>query len=166
METTMITLTIAGMLLGCETKLYDDTGVIRIDDTSDTTDTTDTDDTDDTGDGVSPVVEGGTIECQSSDDDSPFNLYYFDADVIDPQGSSNVATIGSKFYAYDESGSLIFSDDIVVCSGGNCFGSFREDKYDDLDCDDISDQKFTVEIFDEDGNSSGEAKLTALVPEA
>ena len=69
-------------------------------------------------------------------------------------------------YAYDESGGLIFSDDIIVCTGGDCFGSFREDAYGALDCDDIDDQKFTVEIFDEDGNSSGEFKLTAILDEA
>lgn len=166
----MLTLTLAGLLIGCQVKIYDDTGDTTTDDSGDTT----TDDsggsgTDDSGSEVSdtnPVVDSGTIECQSSDGDNPFNIYYVDADVTDPQGSDNVSTTGSKVYAYDDDGSLIFAGEIIVCSGGDCFGSFREDKYDALDCDSISDQKFTIEIFDEDDNSSGEAKLTALVPEA
>jgi hypothetical protein len=166
----MLTLTLAGLLIGCEpkVKIYDDTGDTTGDDTSDT-DTDDTSgdtDTDDTVSDTDPTVQSGTIQCQSSQDSNSYNLYYIDADVSDPQGSGNIATTGSKVYAYSEGGSLIFSDDIIVCTGGSCFGSFREDAYDDLDCDAITDQKFTIEILDKDGNSSGEVKLSALVPEA
>ena len=166
----MITLILAGLLTGCEVKIYDDTGWSNTDDTSSTTDDSgDTTGGTDSGGEVNttdPEVAHGTIQCQSGDSHDPYNLYYVDVDVLDPQGSSDIATIGNKVYAYDESGSLIFSDDILVCTGGTCVGSFREDGYDALDCDEISNQKFTVEIFDNDENSSGEVKLTALVPEA
>lgn len=167
MERTMLTLTLAGLLMGCEVKIYDDTGSTA-DNTpsnSDDTGSTDTDDTDEPA-SVAPEVTDGSIECQSSDDDDPYNLYYVDVNVTDPQGSSTIATTGSKLYAYDEDGSLIFSDDILICTSDHCFGSFREDAFSSLDCDAITDQRFTAEIFDEDGNSSGEVKLSALIPEA
>jgi hypothetical protein len=164
----MLTLTLAGLLMGCEVKIYDDTGSTGADDTDDTDETgsTNTDDTDETNT-EDPEVTDGSIECQSSEDnEDPYNLYYVDVNVIDPQGSSDLATTGSKVFAYDEDGSLIFSDDLLVCTSDHCFGSFREDSFSSLDCDAITEQRFTAEIFDKDGNSSGEAKLTALIPEA
>ena len=164
----MLTLTLAGLMMGCEVKIYDDTGSpsTNVDDSA-STDETDSS-SDDSGEAESdnPEITDGTIQCQTSDEDNPYNLYYVDVNATDPQGSGTIATTGGKVYAYDEDGSLIFSDDILVCTSDQCFGSFREDAFDSLDCDDITDQQFTAEIFDEDGNSSGEAKLTALVPEA
>ena len=163
----MLTLTMAGLLMGCEVKIYDDTGSPS----TDATDSANPNDTDSGADSTEPESENpeitdGTIQCQTSDEENPYNLYYVDVNVTDPQGSGTIATTGGKVYAYDEDGSLIFSDDILVCTSDHCFGSFREDAFDALDCDDITDQQFTAEIFDEDGNSSGEAKLAALVPEA
>jgi len=165
----MLTLTLAGLLMGCEVKIYDDTGSPSTDNTDpSSTDSGSTTTSDDSGETESedPEVTDGSIQCQSSEDDSPYNLYYIDVAVADPQGSSTIATTGSKVYAYDEDGSLIFSDDILVCTNDHCFGSFREDSFDALDCDSITDQRFTAEVFDEDGNSSGEVKLSALIPEA
>lgn len=172
----MLTLALAGLLTGCtRVKIYDDTGdTTPADDTGDTdttgSDSGDTNGGDDSGDTDTntdnPEVVSGTVQCQSSDGDDPFNTYYIDSSVSDPQGSGDIATVGSKVYAYDEDGSLIFSDDILVCTNNACVGSFREDTYDALDCDSITSQRFTIEVFDESGNSSGEFKLTALIDEA
>ena len=165
----MIALTLASLFTGCEVKIYDDTGSASTDSGSTTTNDSGSSGTDDSGDVANttdPEVTHGTIQCQTTDSEDPMNLYIVDIDVTDPQGSSDIVTLGSKIYAYDEDGSLIFADDIIVCTSGDCVGSFREGDYSALDCGAISDQKFTVEIFDKDDNSSGEVKLTALVPEA
>lgn len=106
-----------------------------------------------------PKISRGSIHCETSE--AGLILFFISVTANDPQGASDLKD--GYWRAYNQAGQLVV-EDVLYCDGTECINSFHADQYQEIACAFIQDFRFTGEVFDYSGNSTGEFDLEALPP--
>lgn len=107
-----------------------------------------------------PRIASGEVRCEN--DDAGFYVFYLEVNANDPQGASDLKE--GIWRAFSQGSSTPIAEDVLYCDVQECIYSFTADQYPEIPCQLIQDFSFTAEIFDYDGNSTGEFELTVLPP--
>ncbi|MCB9758446.1 MAG: hypothetical protein H6739_01265 [Alphaproteobacteria bacterium] len=110
-------------------------------------------------DGETPVIREGSVYCTPGSQSSG-DLFFVEIEAYDPQGDGDIADQGGRVAGYYvDSDEEIFDDELLVCTGASCQGSWRDGIYPPVTCATHDYFYFKAWVLDRDGNTSPEYDL-------
>lgn len=105
-----------------------------------------------------PAIGSGQVYCETGA--SGVTVFFIEVVANDPQGASDLKE--GVWRAFGEGQEDPVVEDLLYCDQQECLYSFHADQYPEIACALIQDFRFTAEVFDYSGNSTGEIELTVL----